>query len=379
MTCPLAIFTPEIGVPHATFIRRHVQDLLPGRTAVMASPTPPVWLQPDWRVEGPVLDLDRVRGRGIKWRVLHRVMRGVGVKVDRLMVSRFLRAHRVRVVMGEFLDFSFEWLDIAQSLGVPFFAHGHGSDISSLLDPELHADYMKFGESAGIITVSRASRDELVAIGLPPGKIHVIPCGVDVPVQPITRPEREEIRCVAVGLMVSHKAPILILDAFRRAAEENPHLRLDYIGRGPLLAAARDFIDAFGLGDRITLHGAQPNRTVLDWLTRADIFLQHSRKDPETGFGEGLPVSILEAMAHGLPVVSSAIGGTPEQIVEGSTGYLVEPGDTAGMAAQILRLASDPGLRRQMGTAGWHRAREHFAWDKERADLLRVLRLEDEA
>jgi glycosyltransferase involved in cell wall biosynthesis len=380
LTFPLAVFTPEIGVPHATFIRRHVRDLLPGKTVVMASPSLPAWLQPDWSVEGPLLDIDRVIGRGVKWRLVHRASKRVGVKLDRLMVRRFLRAHGVRVVMSEFLDFSMEWLDAVRGAGLPFFAHAHGSDVSGLLrEPEWRAAYMKYGDAASIITVSRASRDELVAVGLPGENVHVIPCGVDVPANPVARSEHAEIRCMAVGMMLSHKAPILLLDAFRRAALECPRLRLDYIGGGPLLLAARDFVDAFDLRDRVTLHGAQPNRVVLESLTRADIFLQHSRTDPETGYGEGMPVSILEAMAHALPVVSSRIGGTPEQIVEGSTGYLVDPGDTAGMARHIVRLANDAGLRHQLGTAGWRRARDLYSWDKERAELLRVLGLDGEA
>jgi glycosyltransferase involved in cell wall biosynthesis len=291
-----------------------------------------------------------------------------------------LRAHGVRVVLGEFLDFSSEWLDVVRAAGLPFFAHAHGADVSGLLlEPKWRAAYLKYGDAAGLITVSRASRDELVALGLAGENVHVIPCGVDVPASPVARVENGEIRCMAVGMMVSHKAPILLLDAFRRAALECPRLRLDYIGHGPLLQAARDFVDAFDLRDRVTLHGAQPNQVVLESLTRADIFLQHSRTDPETGYGEGMPVSILEAMAHALPVVSSRIGGTPEQIVEGSTGYLVDPGDTAGMARHIVRLANDAGLRHQLGTAGWRRARDLYSWDKERAELLRVLGLDGEA
>src|SRR5262245_24781587 len=379
LTCPLAVFTPEIGVPHATFIRRHVRDLLPGRTAVMASPSLPAWVQPDWSVAGPLLNIDRVIGRGVKWRLVHRATKRLGVKLDRLMVRQFLRAHGVRVVMGEFLDFSVEWLDVVRAAGLPFFAHAHGADVSGLLLEPGRAAYTKYIDAAGIITVSRASRDELVALGLPGENVHVIPCGVDVPANPAARTEDLAIRCIAVGLMASHKAPILLLDAFRRAALECPRLRLDYIGNGPLLPAARDFVDAVGLRDRVTLHGAQPHRVVLESLARADIFVRHSRTDPETGFGEGMPVSILEAMAHALPVVSSRIGGTPEQIVEGSTGYLVDPGDTAGMARHIVRLANDAGLRNQVGTAGWRRARDLYSWDKERAELLRVLGLEGEA
>src|SRR5690606_2027114 len=96
---------------------------------------------------------------------------------------------------------------------------------------------------------------------------------------------------------------------------------------------------------------------------------------PGTGDEEGLPVAILEAMASGLPVVSTRHAGIPEAVIEGTTGYLVDEGDTAGMAAHVVRLARDAELRRRMGHAGWQRALQSFSWPRERARLLELLGL----
>jgi glycosyltransferase involved in cell wall biosynthesis len=104
----------------------------------------------------------------------------------------------------------------------------------------------------------------------------------------------------------------------------------------------------------------------------SDVFIHHSVTDHE-GNEEGLPVAILEAMADGLPVVSTRHAGIPEAVQEGVTGYLVEEGDSAGMSERLMRLASDGALRRTMGEAGWSRARECYTWETERARLRKIL------
>jgi len=129
------------------------------------------------------------------------------------------------------------------------------------------------------------------------------------------------------------------------------------------------------LGGRVTLHGAQPSDVVQTLMDQADIFLQHSMTDPETGDAEGLPVAILEAMAKGLPVVSTRHAGIPEAVEESATGYLVAEGDATEMAERIVQLAEDCDLRRRMGEDGWRRAKKYFSWERERAELLNILGL----
>ncbi len=173
--------------------------------------------------------------------------------------------------------------------------------------------------------------------------------------------------------MVGKKAPIITLDAFHRASEHCPNLYLDYVGNGPLLSAARQFIIAFDLTEKVTLHGGQPSAVVHQLMQEADIFLQHSMTDPDTGDEEGLPVAILEAMSHALPVVSTKHAGIPEAVLDKGTGFLVNEGDNAKMAEKILELAENSNLRHALGQAGWKRASEKFSWEIEKQSLRGLL------
>jgi glycosyltransferase involved in cell wall biosynthesis len=175
--------------------------------------------------------------------------------------------------------------------------------------------------------------------------------------------------------MIAKKGPVLTMDAFRRALEAYPEMHLDFVGEGELLPAVRQFVEAFALEHDVTVHGGLPSEDVQRLMDAADIFLQHSITDPDTGDEEGLPVAILEAMARSLAVVSTHHAGIPEAVAEGATGYLVKEGDSAGMAERIVTLATDAERRQRMGVAGWERAGAHFTWERERESLLSVMNL----
>lgn len=357
MSCPLAVFVPEFGARSETFIRRHVQDLLPGRTLALGGPLGP-GSERDWDAQGPLVDL--------------------GAVSDPRRVGRWLQEYGVQVLLGEYLDASLPWLAVARELGIRFFVHAHGYDVSRRLrEPVCRREYLRYREAAGVITMSEASRARLIDLGLPSAITHVIPYGVDVPNTFSERPLRDEVRLCAVGRMVAKKAPILTLDAFRRASASWPALRLDYVGSGPLLPAVVQFVKALELQEIVVLHGGRPNAVVHRLMQATDIFVQHSITDPETGDEEGLPVAILEAMAWGLPVVATAHAGIPEAVEDGVTGFLVETGDSRDMAERIEQLARDRELRLAMGRAGWECARARFSWPRERSDLLRVLGLQE--
>ena len=379
MNYPLAIFAPQIGARSETFIRRHMEDLLPGRTVAVAESDRPPYAG-HWNISGPTLVLERGARLQLPQRAVRFALKRLGWKLadpEVIAVRKFLKTHNVTVAMGEFLHLSLPWFTVCQQLGIRFFAHAHGYDVSAALREEnWRTEYLRYKQVAGIITVSEVSRQRLVNLGLAADHIHVIPCSVDVPQVFPQRDNAGVLRCLAVGRMTAKKAPILTLDAFRRASTNCPTLRLDYIGTGELLPAARQFVQAFNLGDKVTLHGGQSNETVKQMLLAANIFLQHSITDPDTGDEEGLPVGILEAMAAGLPVVSTRHAGIPEAVQDGITGFLVDEGDSTGMAEQIVALASEQSLRQTMGEAGWQRARDHFSWEQEKAGLLRILGLQ---
>lgn len=295
-------------------------------------------------------------------------------------MERFLRRHGVRVILSQYLDQSLKWLAVARNLGARFFAHAHGYDVSKALrNPKMCREYLRLNAADGIITMSESSRWRLVDLGLNSNRIHVIPYGVDIADPPSLTERGESVRCLAVGRMVRKKGPLLTLGAFRRALINCSRLRLDFVGDGELYEDARKYICDHGLAERVKLHGGQPHHVVQDLMKQADVFLQHSMIDPETGDEEGLPVAILEAMAAGLPVLSTRHAGIPEAVVEHQTGYLVDEGDSDGMVRLLVKLGEDAELRRRLGRAGWERAQQRFSWHHERKALLKLLGLNDPA
>ena len=374
----LAVYSPYLGIPSETFIRRYVNELEPGGAAVFSlSDQPPKagW----WSAEGPTLVLSRARRPLLsrhRWADFGRPEAEKG----RSAVKEFLRRTDAKVVFSQYLDWSLRWLPLFMEMGIPVWVHAHGYDVSrSLRDPAMVERYQRelFGKG-GIITMSAYSRERLLELGCPEEGVQVIPYGVAVAEEcPEQTVPTEEVRCVAVGRMVGKKAPILLLEAFRRAWEREPRLRLDFLGGGPQWNAAHQWVEAMGMEEVVTLHGTCESAQVQEAMSRAHLFLQHSRIDPETGDEEGLPVAILEAMALALPVISTRHAGIPEAVAQGETGLLVEEGDVDGMAQAIVELGSNPPLALRMGRAGWQGVRESFSWEREKTALRELLGLHE--
>jgi glycosyltransferase involved in cell wall biosynthesis len=173
-----------------------------------------------------------------------------------------------------------------------------------LRDEAWRDKYLELRHVAGIIVVSHAMKAVLTGFGIPAAMIHRIPCGADSS-EFVARPDRSpRIRFLAVGRLTGKKGPIFLLDSFRQALERNPDIELNLVGDGELAEAVRQFVQAFSLTDRVKLHGVQPPAAVQELIRSSDVFVQHSVVNRSNGDEEGLPVSILEAMAGGLPVVS---------------------------------------------------------------------------
>lgn len=375
MTFPLAIIAPYSGIKSETFIHRHMMELLPGKTIVVVR----------HKGEGnDAIDLDLpcliLEEQKKSWKWIYRAscfaLHLNKLSPVQISVKEYFKQNDVQVVLSEYLNQSLKWISVARELGIRFFAHAHGCDISvSLRDPEMRHKYLQLEAADGIITMSEISRKRLIALGLDSKKIHVIPYGVDVLDKPVERSVSSTIRCLAVGRMVAKKAPLFTLNAFKKALVDFPDLHLDYVGEGELFDDAVRFVDEYGMNNQVTFHGGQPHGKVLDLMTQADIFLQHSRTDPISGDEEGLPVAILEAMANSLPIVSTRHAGIPEAVIENKTGYLVDEGDTDEMAKYIIRLAKDANLRKCLGNAGWIEAKERFSSQKQYIALRECLGL----
>jgi glycosyltransferase involved in cell wall biosynthesis len=177
----------------------------------------------------------------------------------------------------------------------------------------------------------------------------VIPNAVDVDAAPRARHDGDPPRIVAVGRLASPKDPWTLVRALARV-RASPYSAL-IVGDGPDQSGVEAEVRELGLESAVELCGAR--RDVPDLLARSDVFALASRS-------EGGPISILEAMAAGLAVVASDVGGVSELVVDGTTGLLVPPADPDALAAALDRLLADPELRRRLGAAGLERARERF-------------------
>lgn len=376
----LAVMAPHAGVVSESFIKRHMLKLHPGHTCIVANQTRSgVDLIRD-KVPLLVLNEKRAANRSYlaqgRQKILQKA-RMIPRDLDREAIKQFLRKHRVEVILAEYLDYSVGLIDLARELGIPLYAHAHGYDVSiNLQDKRWLERYLTLNEIDGVITVSHYSKQRLLDIGVDAAKVTVIPCGVSlVPTKIPAQSDRNKVSLIAIGRMVSKKAPILLLDAYRRALEEVPNLHLTYVGDGPLYAAVWQYVRAFGLEKKVTLYGALPNEQALLRLAAADIFVQHSITCPLTGDQEGLPVAILEALSYGVPVVATRHTGIPEAVEDGKNGLLVDELDAVGMAQAIIALATDPFLRQTMGVAARATAEAKFSWKLEKERLRRLMSL----
>jgi glycosyltransferase involved in cell wall biosynthesis len=187
----------------------------------------------------------------------------------------------------------------------------------------------------------------------------VIPNAIDVDGAPQARLDGDPPRIMTVGRLAPPKDPLTLVHALPML-EPRPY-SLAFVGDGPDRRAIEEELRASGLADQVALSGER--RDVPRLLAAADVFVLSSRS-------EGAPLSILEAMAAGLPVVASDVGGIGELVADGETGLLVPPGDPARLALALARVLDDRALRERLGAAGRARARERFDIDALRSAHL---------
>lgn len=203
--------------------------------------------------------------------------------------------------------------------------------------------------SAAVALSPRQARDltEVHRV-LPPERVHVIAPGMDldgfreraaggrVRFAPSSRGLP---RFLWTGRHVAVKAPHLLVEA---VAHARVPFHVTMLGRGPLLRSVRATVRAHGLEDRIDCPGSVAR--VAPWLARADALVLCSRS-------EGMPLSVIEAMALGKPSVVTTVGGLPDMVQHDRTGLWVPPADPLALAGALDRLAADPGLGPRLGAA----------------------------
>ncbi len=177
---------------------------------------------------------------------------------------------------------------------------------------------------------------------------------------------------VAVGRLIDKKRFADLIRACRLLMERGRSFRCEIIGEGPLEKELHQQIHDLDLQNYVKLLGPKPQHEIAEHLAMGTVFVLPSVIDASGGM-DNLPTVIMEAMATGLPVISTPIGGIPEMVVQNETGMLVPAGDSSALASAIERVIADLSLARRLGENGYKRANELFSIEKNVRELLATI------
>jgi len=264
--------------------------------------------------------------------------------------------------------------------GIPYSITAHAHDI--FLKNPLLAE--KIEESDFTVTISEFNRRLIGDLcgAKAAGKLHVIHCGVPLRLfQPrraagAGEPRRESTqgsRLVSVGRMVDYKGFVTLLRAVARLRAEGRKVTCRIVGDGPLRREIEAEIGRLGLRACVELMGSRTQGEVRDALAGAAACVLASERGHD-GQMDGIPVVLMEAMALGVPCVSTRISGIPEILEDGRTGILAEPGDHASLAAAVARLLDDPALAAAIAAEGRRKIESEFDIDTSAGKLLELMR-----
>jgi glycosyltransferase involved in cell wall biosynthesis len=221
-----------------------------------------------------------------------------------------------------------------------------------------------------IFSVSQIDANRMIKWGISPEKVCVVPNGIEL--RPFENLENRNEVCqqlrlnsdrpliMQIGRLSPQKDPEMFLAGANYVLHDRADAQLVWIGDGPLSNQVQSRISALPYQDNIRLLGRKER--AYRFMAAADVVTLTSQ-------WEGLPYSILEAMACSKPVVSTAVNGCQEVVVDGETGYLVEAGNALDWAKHVLQLVGDPQLSQTMGKAGRRRVEANYSLS---AMLLRI-------
>ncbi len=261
--------------------------------------------------------------------------------------------------------------------GVSYSFTAHANDIFCGGETVIPCLPALFDEASLIVTVSdytaRQLRQDLPAHA---GRIHRVYNGLDL--QPFidARARSERTRAaggiLSVGRLIEKKGYDDLITACGILRDRGIAFHCRIVGEGPLEEALREQISKLKLGDRVTLAGPQRMSEIIRLLAEETQIFALACKTEHDGGKDNLPTVLMEAMAAGIPCVSTRLAGVPEMVVEGVTGLLSEEQQPEAFADHLARLLRDPALCGRMGEAGLEHARTHFAKEQTAVRLLRL-------
>lgn len=370
----LAIVTNT--TPTETFIRAHIERLpfrvihLSGYEAQYSQNGAPVKSLSRSGHPSFLIRVTRLLPEVISFRIRQRMIHQM---TDQEILADYLSQESIDVVLAEYGMMGAFLAPVCAMARIPIVVHFHGADAT-------RRDYLEsfgsryrsmFKSAAACIAVSNRMKRDLIAIGCDEEKVVLCPYGPNENFFNC-QPDYFSNQLIAVGRLTPKKAPHLTILAFAEALRTNSDLRLVVIGDGELWGVCRDLVTSLSLSGKVELLGTQTPEQIQEHMNRSFAFVQHS-VEAWDGDCEGTPVSVLEAAAAGLPVISTRHAGINDVIQQGETGLLGPERDIVTMTSSIVRYANDRSFARACGERAREFIRTHLPISRHLERLSQVI------
>jgi len=328
----------------------------------------------------PVASLDVVPRSPWRWasRLRERSMKSGPWQASAREVDTML--HHIQARGSDVLHIFFgnvavHWLPLLRKIDIPVVVSFHGADVAGAIAGPAYAAARGevFARADVIACRSTALAERVAAMGADQGKTRVTRTVIPdskVPLRALSAVASHTI--LQACRLVPKKGLVTTLHAFARVCKKDATARLTLAGEGPMETELRALAAELGVADRVRFAGFLPQAQLADELARAAIFVHPS--ESIAGDTEGVPNSMLEAMAAGVPVVATRHGGIVEAVVDGTNGFLVPERDDEMLADRMAVLLEDSDLNARMGCAARDAVQQGYSEDASGAALADLYR-----
>ena len=230
----------------------------------------------------------------------------------------------------------------------------HGYDVTSYVSRNGNCVYQPLFKLGDKFTYnSEATKQKLLGLGCPENKMEKLPMGIDlkrIPFKERNRGTDETIRLLSIGRLVEMKGREYAIKAVACLRDKYP-IQYDILGDGPLKMDLQELIEALGVDPVVKLHGWVSSKMLEKMYSEAHLFI-HPSVTSSDGNQEGQGVVLLEAQAHGIPVIATRHGAFPDSVQDGKTAFLVPEKDVQALTATIEQLIQNAGNWPEIGRSG---------------------------
>ena len=259
--------------------------------------------------------------------------------------------------------------------GPPLLCTSHGGDLYGLISkPMVWLKRFVLDRAEAVTTVSRRMRDDIGSLGIDPGKIHVIPMGVDLQTRfvPSVRQKKNK-SLLFVGRVVEKKGLRFLIEALPNILEKHPEAQLRVAGNGQELNAMKKLANDLGVAGHVQFLGAVANEALPGLYQTSDVVVFPSIV-ATGGDREGFGLVLVEALGCECAVVATNLPATRDIIQNGTTALVVRQKDSQQIAAKVVQLLNDAKLRNSLGARGRQHVLQRFDWTSISAQYMDLIR-----